>query len=246
MTVEQALRQKEAASVALNLAVRAEGKARQEWREQEVGSKEARAARSRLRAARRKTVKAENRLAAAKSRLQKARKDDRDPSGALWHPDATRVTHQDAGAFTGGGRKLVWHTTEGSSLPDYGGSSPHFTLNPRTGDLWQHIPLNRAARALAHPSGPETNRANAIQVELIGFAKDTQDWSSGAYANVAELARWIEGAFGVPRRTGVKFTVPATRLSGQGFVDYEGHIGHAHVPGNDHWDPGKFRIDLVI
>lgn len=43
---------------------------------------------------------------------------------AVWHPKAIRVPHQDAGAFTGGGAKLVWHTTEGSSLPNYQGSAP--------------------------------------------------------------------------------------------------------------------------
>lgn len=67
--------------------------------------------------------------------------------GALWHPDAVRRIHPDAGAFTGGGRKLVWHTTETKALPNYGGSAPHFTLDPATGRLWQHIPLNKAARA---------------------------------------------------------------------------------------------------
>jgi hypothetical protein len=68
---------------------------------------------------------------------------------AVWHPNAKKVVNLDAGDFQGsGGRKLVWHTTEGSSLPNYGGSSPHFTINPGTGDLWQHIPIDKAARAL--------------------------------------------------------------------------------------------------
>src|SRR3954468_17328994 len=109
--------------------------------------------------------------------------------GATWHPDAVRRTHIDAGGFQGGGRKLVWHTTEGSSLPNYGGSAPHFTLDPRDGRLWQHIPLDHGARAL-EPGGP--NFWNAIQVELIGNAKDTQTWSGTSYARIAKLARWIE------------------------------------------------------
>ena len=36
--------------------------------------------------------------------------------GALWHPKAIRRVHLDAGGFEGGGRKIVWHTTEGAGL----------------------------------------------------------------------------------------------------------------------------------
>jgi hypothetical protein len=250
MTVTEAAEKVEAAGKRLDEAVAAEGKQRGVWRAKiakKAGTVGARTARATLARRKRAVGRAENALAKARGQLQKAQASvPKPPSGALWHPRAARAPHIDSGSFAGGGRKIVWHTTEGSSLPNYGGSAPHFTLNPQTGQLWQHIPLNRAARALAHPSGPETNRANAIQVELIGFAKDTGNWSAGAYANIAELARWIEAAFGVPRRTGVQFTVPATRLSGNSFFGYAGHIGHAHVPGNDHWDPGKFRIDLVV
>lgn len=166
--------------------------------------------------------------------------------GALWHPAATRRTHIDAGGFQGGGRKLVWHTTEGSSLPNYGGSAPHFTLDPSNGRLWQHIPLNRAARALKE-GGP--NFWNTVQVELIGFAKDSHTWSEGRYAEIAKLARWIEANFGVPHTTGVTFKGKGATphlASLAAFKSYAGHIGHQHVPGNDHWDPGLLMIDLVV
>lgn len=124
-----------------------------------------------------------------------------------WHPGAKQVRYSDAGVFVTGAPKLVWHTTEGTSLPQYSGSAPHFTLNPRTGDLWQHIAVNRAAKALMHPAGTvETNRAHAIQVELIGFADTTQDWTAAEYARIASLARWIEASAGVPRKCGVTFT----------------------------------------
>jgi hypothetical protein len=165
-----------------------------------------------------------------------------------WHPDAKRVVHSDAGgSFLNVPAKLVWHTTEGFGLPAYSGSAPHFTLNPRTGELWQHMGIDRVAKALAHPAGTvETNRAHAIQVELIGFARETGSWSDEAYARIAALARWIEHNGGVQRRAGVKFTVPASRLSASAWLAYSGHIGHCHVPANDHWDPGNFRIDKVI
>jgi N-acetylmuramoyl-L-alanine amidase-like protein len=166
--------------------------------------------------------------------------------GALWHPNAVRRVHPDSGAHQSGNPKLVWHTTEILELPNYGGSAPHFTLDPRDGRLWQHIPLNRGARALK-AGGP--NFMRAIQVELIGFAKDTQDWTDLNYRRIAKLARWIEANFDVPRKTSVTFvgggqtphlpSVDAFRL-------YTGHIGHQHVPGNDHWDPGKLNMDKVL
>lgn len=166
--------------------------------------------------------------------------------GALWHPNAVRRIHIDAGGFQGGGRKIVWHTTETRNLPNYGGSAPHFTLDPATGRLWQHIPLNRAARALK-AGGP--NFWNTIQVELIGFAKDSHAWPDGRYKRIAKLARWIEANFGVPRRAQVTFKgngATPHMASRAAFKAYAGHIGHQHVPGNDHWDPGKLTIDLVL
>lgn len=176
--------------------------------------------------------------------------------GALWHPDAVRRVSRDAGSFQGGGRKLVWHTTEGSSLPAYPGDAPHFTLDPKGGALWQHIPLSRAARAL-EAGGP--NFWNTIQVELIGWA-DTDEarnhgkldravvnWTTADYAHIAKLARWIEANFGVPRKCGVEFVGHASHLSSLDAVKrYSGHLGHQHVNGNSHWDPGLFNIGLVL
>jgi hypothetical protein len=166
--------------------------------------------------------------------------------GALWHPNAIRRIHTDSGFHQAGGHKLVWHTTEGHSLPNYGGSAPHFTLNPVNGMLWQHIPLNRGARAL-RPGGP--NFWSAIQVELIGFAKDTQGWPDASYRRIAKLARWIEANFTVPRATNVTFKGNKQTphlASPEAFRSYAGHIGHQHVPGNTHWDPGKFNIGFVL
>jgi hypothetical protein len=167
----------------------------------------------------------------------------------VWHPDAVRVPYDDAGAFVKAGAKLCWHTTEGASLPTYSGSAPHFTLNPKTGKLWQHIALNRAAKSLEHPPGTvETNHANVIQVELIGSAAQTPDWPKDDYARIAKLARWIEANAKLPRRCSVKFTDTPHRLSPADWLSYTGHIGHQHVPAQtmNHWDPGAFRIDLVL
>lgn len=173
----------------------------------------------------------------------------------LWHPKAQRINFGGIGGFTAGGKKLVWHTVEGSSIEGAvaayraSGSYPHFTLQWKDGKLLiaQHAPIDQCVTTLQHPGGtPETNRAGCIQVEIASFAKDAHNWPDEMYAALADFARWVEDNAGVPRKTGVKFTVPAQRLSGSAFVSYAGHIGHCHVPGNDHWDPGAFKIEKVL
>lgn len=165
-----------------------------------------------------------------------------------WHPGATRVQVQGGiGKYLHVPAKLVWHTTEGSSLPSYSGSHPHFTLNPKTGQLWQHISIASGAMALLHPTGTvETNRAHAIQVELIGRAAETGGWPASYYERIAKLARWIEAHGGVRRDCTVGFSNTPHRLTDQGWLSYSGHLGHQHVPHNTHWDPGSFRIQEVL
>lgn len=171
-----------------------------------------------------------------------------------WYPKAHIVRGRDAGGFTGGGKKIVWHTTEGSSAAGAvgayraSGSWPHLTVTFEGGrfKVFQHLPLTVAARALAHPSGPETNRANAIQIECVGFAVASEAWPAGYYVGLREVSRWIEESFGVPRRTSVQFRRGVERLGGEAFYTYSGHVGHCHVPGNDHWDPGDLRISEIL
>jgi hypothetical protein len=171
-----------------------------------------------------------------------------------WHPTARRVAGRDAGPFVPGfGAKLMWHTTEGGtaqgaiSAYTTSGSWPHFTLDPHTGDLFQHLPLNKAARALEHPPGTvETNRGNVIQVELVGYAQSTDSWGAKEYAQLAKLARWIERNAGVPRSCGVGFGRKVPRFTPAAWKAYAGHCGHEHAPNNSHWDPGSLRIKDVL
>ena len=162
-----------------------------------------------------------------------------------------------AGAHVGGGWKITHHTTEGTTAADAiaayrrHGGWPHFTAEWRGGQLtlFQHLPLEVAARALVNPPDRwETNRARTIQIEHVGFARATGRWSLARCAAVGRLCRWIEEHTGCPRRVmrGVSFPHPR-RLSGRGFQVGAGHHGHVHVPGNDHTDPGRgFRIALVL
>lgn len=166
-----------------------------------------------------------------------------------WHPGAIRQALPDAGPFTGGGRKLVWHTTEGSSYPGtslYHGTCPHFTCDVKRRRLFQHVALSRAAKALEHPPGTgETNHDHAIQVELVGFAAQTGGWTDGDYAFIASLARFIEHNADVPRRAVTPWN--RVRLSWPAWHSFSGHCGHMHVPANSHTDPGKsFQIGKVL
>lgn len=177
-------------------------------------------------------------------------------ANSFWLSGVTKVLGQSAGTMVGGGKKIVHHTTEGSNAAGAiatfrtTGSWPTLTAE-WTGsklEVYQHMPLNMAARALQHPGGTsETNRANCVQIEHVGFAADTGNWSDARYAAIATLCRQIESLWGVPSTTAnVSFSNPQ-RLSGPGFVAAAGHCGHEHVPNNDHTDPGVgFKIEKIL
>lgn len=178
---------------------------------------------------------------------------------AAWHPRATVVPIPSAPRgltfAVGAGKKLVWHTTEGSSIDGAVGAykaagvCPHFTIavskfGKRT--LYQHLPITVASSALKHPAGTQpTNTAGCIQVEIVGFAKDSATWSRATYFYLYWLAKWINKHAGVQMMTAVSWRHPA-RMTQNGFFGAEGHVGHMHVPGNDHTDPGTgFHIGRV-
>jgi hypothetical protein len=179
-----------------------------------------------------------------------------------WHPNAIRnQTQAGIGAFLNVPAKLVWHTTEGSSLPSYKGSHPHFTLDLKNRKLYQHIPVNSGAMALVSSAvaGVAGNAANAIQVELVGFSDASfarsvgksawavENWTDADYAQIATLSRWIEKHCGVKRQCSVKFENRSHPLSASAWLNYAGHLGHQHVTGNLHWDPsGAFKIARVL
>jgi hypothetical protein len=119
----------------------------------------------------------------------------------------------------------------------------------------QTVPLNLSAYALRHESGdPETNHAHAIQVEVLGYARDGLldpglcDWlgrriirpviAAGVPLDLANLAR----------STGSDGYGPdgAVRLSWAQWAAFDGVCGHANVPGNSHWDPGRADYARIV
>lgn len=155
----------------------------------------------------------------------------------------------DGGSFVSPVRKWLWHTTEGKTvegaLSTYSQTHniPHFTWDPSTGEIVQHIALNRAARALKNLSGGvQTNRDGVIQVEVIGYA--VKPFTDGPL-------RCLEVLQGVWRRLGIPELFPAGpplpyprsygAANGQRSTATwarAGHFGHSQVPENDHGDPG--------
>ncbi len=144
--------------------------------------------------------------------------------------------------------KLVIHTTEGSGWHNYGatGFGPHMTWK----DEWrQHIPLTKSATALTDPASTPVreNRDNVIQIELVGFAKDSPNMPANTIEAVAQLIAWLH-KYGLPlviveKWTGVNTTA---RMTSDEFDAFKGVCGHQHVSGNDHWDPGQLPWQKII
>lgn len=184
----------------------------------------------------------------------------------IWYPVATKDEFANSGGFLEGfAWRGVLHTTEGSS---YAGArsvyaksrvAPHFTVSFESGvfKVWQHIPLNKSARALAHPAGTvETNRARCIQIEIVASAATSGTLQREYLNGIGKLMRWCETNTGIERRA-LKFysdkegivlardTSPV-RLSTPDWTKFSGWCGHQHVPFNSHWDPGDIDIDYLL
>lgn len=172
------------------------------------------------------------------------------------HHEGLEISHHpasDAGDFVTAKPKIVWHTTEGTSLSGAietltaNGDEPHFVVSNDGRQVVQFIGMDRTSKSLRHPSGtPETNRAHCIQVEICGFAAQSHQWPDTKYVGLAHLALLIERFAHVERRTHVGWANPR-RIAAGNFAGTGGHVGHMHVPNNDHVDPGTgFRIGVLF
>lgn len=161
----------------------------------------------------------------------------------------------------------VLHSTETTGLPSYKGGSvaPHFTVDPRTGKVWQHYSISRPSRALQHPPGTiDTNNAHAIQIEIIAYSDNGEAAKAGGLrvgqltadqlGHVAALMRWVEANAGVKRASGLRWkSYPdsagvsnGVRLSSGRWQTFDGWCGHQHVPNNDHGDPSDIDIAALL
>jgi len=161
--------------------------------------------------------------------------------------------------------KFVIHTTETESWPGYSGgaSSPNATYHPRLRQIRQHHSNNRSSRALRDPSSTvvRENRDKVFQLEIIAYSDYALARSVGGLwigdltkshfddiaAMIVQLHREEDLPLGstVRWKEGQKTYVSGVRLSGPSFDAYRGILGHVHVSGNDHWDPGGLRYSQL-
>lgn len=169
---------------------------------------------------------------------------------------------------------VVLHTTEGTSLPSYGGgtSAPNLTAVPDFGAKrlrwYQHFDIDTSSRALRNLSGGvETNTLNVCQVELVGTCDPAthQRWGSTphiywpeapdwALAELATFLRWMNAEHKVPLTGPSSWpSYPSSyangagqRMSGTQWNNFSGVCGHMHVPENDHGDPGSINFTKLL
>lgn len=162
-----------------------------------------------------------------------------------------------AGDFLPGPMRGVLHTTEGTiahgAFAAYRkhNSWPHFTV-AMDGTVYQHVPLNKAARSLQNQSGGvQTNRQGAIQIEVCGKAANP-NWPLAQVAAVILLMRWIEAQtgikpygpeFGSNQQYGLRNPLEFSPAEWEAF---NGWCGHQHVPENSHWDPGAITLANLL
>jgi len=186
----------------------------------------------------------------------------------VWLPGARREPAKDAGPFVEGYPfRLVLHTTEGNRLVFPRPYNPHLWLDPQTREVVQSIPFDRAATTAENdPGGVETNRACAIQVEIVGRADGVHVWPADWWAWIGETLRPVVEAFGITDEQPPIVVSPAgradrwfdardgtiavedapQRMSHDLWRKFTGVCGHQHVPENNHYDPGRPNIEALF
>lgn len=189
---------------------------------------------------------------------------------ATWVPgfEVAEAPAGDAGDYTGGPPKLVWHTSETDPGSLDGIVSElhnkqhtdvyHICADTKLRRVVQVLPLNKAASALMHPDGVETNHDGAVQVCVIGRAHDMPALSADdiAWLGTAVLAPISRAVPDISLGQLVTFYSDAAgftlasadarqRMAPAVWDAFNGQCGHQHVPGNDHWDPGGLNVAAI-
>lgn len=186
----------------------------------------------------------------------------------LWMPGAQRLDIGDHAPTDGGPPKAIGHITwDVNATPKaprdlvpyerlrsyFSGSgkanAPHVLWDPFTGRIVQFLPANSRSKSLADKAGgTRTNRAGKVvlQVEALFFPHCRVDGK--VYATLAdtpcegwaELNAWVR-SWGVPDTWPMgRPTDFTSRRSESTWREKAGWYAHAHVPENDHQDPGSW------
>lgn len=175
----------------------------------------------------------------------------------LWYPKAKRDLFQSAGRFT---LDMPWrgvlHTMEGSYagsrvIYSRSGVAPQFSVE--LGQVYQHMPLDEAGRALVNlAGGVQTNLARAVQIEVAGYA--TRPWPTATITATRDLMIWIEAQTGIVPEAPLAFkpypssygAANGVRMAPAQWNAFNAWCGHMHCPENLHGDPGAAPIDQLL
>jgi hypothetical protein len=159
--------------------------------------------------------------------------------------------------MTGGGAKMVLHTTESprewidGAIKQFtaGSGTPHLSIGWRKGFRFpvvaQFLPFDQYAKTLEHPGGtPETNRANAVQIEICGRAAES------AHGMTTGIGRSRTSSRSRSARSATRSRAPAVPradpLHGPGLDQGAGIVGHCHAANNSHTDPGRIKAGKLL
>lgn len=178
------------------------------------------------------------------------------------NPFASSTVGGKPALITSTNRKLILHTTEGVGWTDYGENhtNPNFTIDPRTGAIQQHIPLQYGARAVQEPTmgNPITN-VSGVQVEIIAITATSwakkinredllvANFGDREYANLAKAFKVVQDLMNIPNVTTVAWPLGlagptgkypdgpygvkgAYRLSLADWNAARGFVAHFHCP----------------
>ncbi len=195
------------------------------------------------------------------------------PPTRLYPKAAFRNIRLSGGSYVGSSWRLVLHTTETEGLPRYRGKNdkrdgavaPHITYLPKSREWIQDNGFLIAARALFNADGGvQTNRANALQVEIVCYSDKSKadakpgrlwvgDLPDTAYGDLAEFVHWVHSEFGIkmewPERRALSFgeaNAAGFRMSATTWNGFNGVCAHQHVPENEHWDTGALDISRIL
>jgi hypothetical protein len=184
--------------------------------------------------------------------------------GNAWLDGVQRVPndHSEGGTYVDGVPwRFVGHTTEvvpssvagAVALAGRHEHPPHLWAWPEEDWRCQTVRLDRSAFALLHPAGtPETNKMRAIQVEVIGYAKDSPnkpdefwDWLGEKIVKPVIDAGYAIDLTNVAPSAGVKYGAWPGRMTRAEWRVFDGVCMHGNVPDNSHWDMGEADLARV-
>lgn len=144
--------------------------------------------------------------------------------------------------------KILLHTTEGTTngyeaYPSGNKYPAHFIIDLKKHQGYQNFSLERPSLAIK-----DYDTAGPIQIEIVGFSNpsstgytseyDVNNFTDEEWDYLVQLLRAISDQTSIPLTSSLTWGPHTARLSTEEFVKYQGILGHAHAPNNDHNDPG--------